>query len=160
MGTAFTYQGRLENASGLRSRTCAISSSACGTPSGAEARWATRPNQRPGVVVTDGLFTITVDFGTDAFNGDARWLAMKVCCCPSTCAVQHVYPRQELTPAPYALALLPGVVDPAGVQPQPDRAGTAAISYLRAWSALPSAAAGISTTRTRFLITTQRSAAA
>ncbi|MCK5922514.1 MAG: hypothetical protein KAG66_16355, partial [Methylococcales bacterium] len=55
-----------------------------------------------GVVVTNGIFTITdLDFGSGAFNGEARFLAITV-------DGTLLAPRQELTPVPYALAL-PGL---------------------------------------------------
>lgn len=59
--------------------------------------------------VEDGLFTAPLDFAVVAFTGEARWLEISVCC-PSPCspALTLLDPRQELTPAPHALAL-PGL---------------------------------------------------
>jgi hypothetical protein len=57
------------------------------------------------VTVTDGLFTVKLDFGSGAFNGDARWLEIGVRPGASTGAYTTLDSRQELTPAPYALAL-------------------------------------------------------
>jgi len=56
-----------------------------------------------------GRFTVLLDFGAEMFNGQARWLQVAVRVPPGE---GHSYttlsPRQELTPAPYALAL-PGI---------------------------------------------------
>jgi len=63
---------------------------------------------KSGVSVTNGLFTIPdLDFGSGAFNGEARWLAIAVQC-PGDSGYTALAPRQRLTPAPYALAL-PGL---------------------------------------------------
>ncbi|MGD8490886.1 MAG: tail fiber domain-containing protein, partial [Anaerolineae bacterium] len=47
------------------------------------------------------------EFGDEAFNGDRRWLAVEVQCTGDG-GYTALDPRQELTPAPYALAL-PGL---------------------------------------------------
>jgi hypothetical protein len=71
--------------------------------------------------VSNGLFTIPdLDFGSGAFNGEARWLAIAVQC-PGDSGYTALSPRQALTPAPYALAL-PGLwTQQNGDQPEPDR---------------------------------------
>lgn len=50
----------------------------------------------PPVAVTDGLFSVVLDFGANAYNGDARWLEI---------AVNGVTlaPRSALTAVPYAV---------------------------------------------------------
>ncbi|HET9317352.1 MAG TPA: hypothetical protein VFQ51_17305, partial [Vicinamibacteria bacterium] len=53
------------------------------------------------VVVTDGLFTVPLDFGA-AFGGARRWLEMAVRPGASTGAYTPLGPRQELTPSPNA----------------------------------------------------------
>ncbi|MCP4711387.1 MAG: hypothetical protein GY869_22435, partial [Planctomycetes bacterium] len=55
------------------------------------------------VNVYDGYFTVTLDFGSSAFNGAARWLAIGVRSYNSTGAFTDLVPRQEITPTPYAL---------------------------------------------------------
>jgi hypothetical protein len=57
------------------------------------------------VTVDKGYFTVTLDFGAHAFNGEARFLAIAVDCGGGFTALS---PRVALTPAPYALAL-PGL---------------------------------------------------
>lgn len=106
LGTAFTYQGRLTNGSGAVNGTCDFEfklydDAAAGTQIGSTQ---TKTN----VTVTNGVFTIALDFGATAFNGDARWLAISVRCPAGSGSYTALSPRQSLTPAPYALAL-PGL---------------------------------------------------
>jgi hypothetical protein len=54
---------------------------------------------RPGVDVSDGYFTVQLDFGPGAFEGQDRWLEIEVDCGGSPATLN---PRQELTPVPYA----------------------------------------------------------
>jgi hypothetical protein len=59
--------------------------------------------------VTNGLFTVTLDYGAGAFQGDGRWLQIAVRQSgggsPTTLS-----PRQALTASPYALSLAPGAI--------------------------------------------------
>ena len=66
------------------------------------------------VAVSDGLFNVELDFGTSAFGGGARWLQISVRPGASTGAYTALTPRQELTPAPYALGM-PNVYTDEGV---------------------------------------------
>ncbi len=53
------------------------------------------------VAVTDGVFTVQLDFGPGVFDGYGRWLEIRVK--PSAADNYTVLmPRQELTPTPYA----------------------------------------------------------
>ena len=56
------------------------------------------------LLVSNGLFTASLDFGIDSFNGDARWLEIAVRSGTNDFAL--LSPRQPLTAAPYALAAL------------------------------------------------------
>jgi len=108
LGTAFTYQGHLENGSGPVTDTCDFAFALYEDASGTMQVGTTQPVA--GVTVTGGVFTVgppNLDFGEGAFNGQARWLKISVCC-PATCAPVALSPLVELTAAPYALAL-PGV---------------------------------------------------
>jgi hypothetical protein len=60
------------------------------------------------VPITDGLFTVSLDFGDEVFTGDARWIEIAVRCPAGSGDYSPLTPRQALTPAPYALAL-PGL---------------------------------------------------
>lgn len=103
LGTGFTYQGRLSDATGPVDDTCDLifrlyDAPGSGTPPSGGTLLGTvnRNNQ----TITDGYFTVILDFGGPVFAGDARWLQTTVDCGggPVTLA-----PRQELTAAPYAL---------------------------------------------------------
>ena len=63
---------------------------------------------RENVGVSDGFLTVLLDFGSNVFTGQARWLEIGVRPGASTGDHTMLTPRQSLTPAPYALAL-PGL---------------------------------------------------
>jgi hypothetical protein len=68
-----------------------------------------------GVQVSNGYFSVELDFGANAFTGDARWLEIAVNCGSGSTTLS---PRQALTPAPYALYATPYrrtvIVSPVG----------------------------------------------
>jgi hypothetical protein len=99
-GTAFTYQGQLHNngspANGFFDFEFSLFTNAAGTGTQVGSTLTS-----PGVGVTNGLFTTTLNFG-DVFTGNATWLAISV----RTNGVPPytaMTPLQELTPAPYAI---------------------------------------------------------
>jgi hypothetical protein len=57
----------------------------------------------PDLVITDGLFTVTLDFGAGVFTGAARWLEIGVRPGASTGPFTSVVPRQKFTATPYAI---------------------------------------------------------
>ena len=99
-GTAFTYQGRLNDngapASGIYDLRFTIYDSAGG------ANVIAGPLTGPPVPVTNGLFTVSLDFGTSVFTGPARWLQIAVRT-NGAVSFANLSPRQALTPAPYAI---------------------------------------------------------
>ena len=98
LGTAFTYQGQLKDGSGNPvTSTCEFIFSLWDDPV-LGAKVGTRIT-KSGVTVNNGLFTVSLDFGPSAFTGSARWLQIVVMCASDSV----LSPRQELTPAPYAL---------------------------------------------------------
>ncbi len=55
------------------------------------------------VEVTNGVFNVTLDFGTNAFAGDKVWLEITVREGASTSAFQPLSPRQPINSTPYAI---------------------------------------------------------
>jgi hypothetical protein len=102
-GTAFTYQGRLtENgaaANGANDFTFTLYDDASG---GATVGVSNVVND---LAVTNGLFTVTLDFGA-AFDGNARWLQIGVRPGASAGAYNNLVPRQPITATPYAMRAL------------------------------------------------------
>lgn len=100
MGTAFTYQGQLKNAGGAVTDTCDLEFGLWDASSGGSA---VAPVQAyADAEVIEGLLSVHLDFGSDACTGEKRWLEVAVKCSGDAEFVV-LSPRQELTPAPYAL---------------------------------------------------------
>ncbi|MGB9889192.1 MAG: hypothetical protein ACPLTQ_05930, partial [Anaerolineae bacterium] len=99
MGTGFTYQGRLTDggapANGAYDFTFALYDD---PTAGAQVGGTVT---RDDVNVSDGLFTVTLDFG-DVFDGTALYLEIGVRPGTSSGAYTTLTPRQPLTAAPYA----------------------------------------------------------
>ena len=101
LGTAFTYQGRLTDggqpASGSYDLKFTIYDAATsGSVVGG-------PLTNSATSVTNGLFTVALDFGRGIFTGDARWLELAVRTNGAAADFTMLSPRQAVTPAPYAL---------------------------------------------------------
>lgn len=105
LGTAFTYQGQLLKNSAPLTDTCDLRFQLFDDPTAGGQVGATQTI--PAVGVSNGLFTVQIDFGQGAFNGSGRWLGIAAQCTGDADFVL-LTPRQPLTPAPYALAL-PGL---------------------------------------------------
>jgi len=101
LGTAFTYQGQLKRDGHPVTDTCDFRFTLYDAPSGGNQ---VGPMQaETGVAVTNGLFTVSLDFGSGAFQGDPRWLEVAVRCPAGSGSYRVLTPRQPITPAPYAL---------------------------------------------------------
>ena len=100
LGTAFTYQGRLTDGSGPANGTYDFEFRLYDAQSGgAQVGSILTQNDIP---VTQGLFTVVLDFGTGRFIGDALWLEIGVR--PGNSGgFTPLTPRQALTSMPYAL---------------------------------------------------------
>ena len=103
MGTAWTYQGRLMDANGPADGLYDFMFDLYDANVGGT-------HQGPMIDINDldvidGYFTVLLDFGSDVFNGDARWLEIGVRPGDSNDPNDFVVlsPRQEITPTPYAL---------------------------------------------------------
>ena len=99
-GTAFTYQGQLQNnglpATGTYDFAFALFTTTNATPAQLGGT-LTQTN----VGVTNGLFTVALDFGP-VFTGTSHWLQIAVRTNGSD-AFATLSPLQPLTPVPYAL---------------------------------------------------------
>ncbi len=100
VGTAFTYQGRLTDggnpANGSYDLTFTLYDDASGN------NVVAGPLTNSLVTVTNGQFTVALDFGADVFAGNARWLEIAVETNGATTFIA-LTPRQQLTPTPYAI---------------------------------------------------------
>jgi hypothetical protein len=100
VGTAFTYQGRLTDAGNPASGSYDLQFVLFDAAAGGAQVGATLT--RDDVAVTNGLFTVSLDFGA-VFTGSKRWLELAVRPGASTGAYTTLGARQELTPSPNAL---------------------------------------------------------
>lgn len=98
-GTAFTYQGQLKDG-GTPVNTAAGSfefrlfdAATAGNPVGNVVALSNVP-------VTNGLFSVSLDFGAAAFGPDARWLEVRVF--KDGTGWTTLSPRHRITPAPQA----------------------------------------------------------
>jgi len=101
LGTAFTYQGKVFSgtnaATGLYDFTFALwDAPTLGTPVGGSLLFNAVP-------VTDGLFTVTLEFGPNVFTGDVCWLEIAVRTNGNPAGFRTLPMRQPLTAVPYAL---------------------------------------------------------
>ena len=104
LSTSFTYQGRLTDGGSPANGTYDFEfklydAASSGTPVGSTVT-------EDDVTVTDGLFTVGLDFGSGIFTGDARYLEIGVRQGASAGAFTTLTPRQALTATPYALYAL------------------------------------------------------
>ena len=101
-GTAFTYQGRLNDggnpANGNYDLQFTIYDST-NIPGVVVAG----PLTNSPTAVSNGLFTANLDYGPGIFTGPARWLDIGVRTNGSTNGFVVLTPRQMLTPTPYAI---------------------------------------------------------
>ena len=75
-GTAFTYQGQLQNNGSLASGTYNLTFSLFNTNTSGVP--IAGPVTNNAVVVTNGLFTVLIDFGPGVFTGATNWLEIGV----------------------------------------------------------------------------------
>lgn len=101
LGTVITYQGRLNDGSGLANGSYDLRFSLFDNAS-AGVQIGTSNFNNP-VTVTEGLFTVPLNFGSAAFDGNARWLEIGVRTNGSANPYTILSPRQPLTSTPYAL---------------------------------------------------------
>jgi hypothetical protein len=98
-GSSFTYQGRITRNGQLLSEICALNFSLWDAETGGTFL---NSNSLGSVAIQGGLFTVPLDFGDQAFRGEARWLETAVRC-SSDASYITLSPRTRLRVAPYAL---------------------------------------------------------
>jgi hypothetical protein len=114
LGTAFTYQGHLYDNNDVANGLYDLQFSLYDVNVGGAAV-ANDVNVHD-MDVIDGFFTVELDFGSEVFDGNARWLEIGIR--PGDQNDPNVYtalsPRQEVTPVPYALQTRGIFVDSTG----------------------------------------------
>jgi len=98
--TAFTYQGRLTDGSSTANGFYDLQFAIHDADSGGNI--VAGSVVHPATPVSNGLFTVTLDFGAEPFDGAARWLEIAVRT-NGVGAFSGLAPRQPLTAAPYAV---------------------------------------------------------
>lgn len=101
-GTVFTYQGQLIDGGAPANGSYDFVFELFEVATGDSHMGKVNVDNVP---VTDGLFTVQLDFGAGKFTGDARWLEIYVRPGASEDPDPYVVlaPRQPLTPAPHAI---------------------------------------------------------
>jgi pectin methylesterase-like acyl-CoA thioesterase len=102
-GSGFTYQGRLASSGSPANGLFDLVFTLFDDPSTGTV--VSTPVTLTNQTVTGGLFTVTLDFGSSSFDGNARYMGIAVRQSgggPYTALA----PRQPITPAPYALFAL------------------------------------------------------
>lgn len=123
LGTAFTYQGQLKSEGQPYTGTCDFQFGLYDAPSVGTSLGNLTLTEVP---LTEGYFTVQLDFGATTFTGEARWLDISVRCPAGTGGYTQLQPRQELTPAPYALHAINNwsITGNAGTTPGTNYLGT------------------------------------
>lgn len=106
VGHTFSYQGRLESGSTMVNDACDFQFGLFNAADNGSQIGTTQTLSN--VSVNDGYFTVMLNFGSNAFTGEARWLEIQVRCPGGNGTYTKLTPRQEITPAPYAMSLAPG----------------------------------------------------
>jgi hypothetical protein len=101
LGTGFTYQGRLLLSGSPLSGTCDLQFTLWDAGTGGTQVGVTQTVTS--LNVSDGGFTVVLDFGAAPFGGEARWLEVSVRSPAGSGSYTTLSPRQALTAVPYAL---------------------------------------------------------
>lgn len=99
--TAFTYQGRLLDRNEPANGGYDLRFTLAATPT--NGNYIGNPLEMAPIPVSNGLFTVTLDFGEGVFNGASRWLEIGVRTNGSSGAYTTLNPRQALMAAPHAI---------------------------------------------------------
>ena len=138
-GTAFTYQGHLNDGVNPANGSYDLTFALFNVVSGAGQVGNTFTN--PATAVSNGQFTVTLDFGPGIFTGPDRWLEIGVRT-NGNGAFTLLAPRQPITPVPYAI-MANNASNLLGVLPAAQLgAGTAAINISGAAASFTGSLAG------------------
>jgi hypothetical protein len=97
----FTYQGQLKSGGSPYDGKCDLRFKLYNASTGGSQIGSTQTKTNK--TVTDGRFTVSLNFGNDAFQGPNRWLLIAVRCPAGSGSYTTLTPRQKLTASPYAL---------------------------------------------------------
>ena len=97
--TAFTYQGRLTSGSGVANGSYDFEFHLRDAPAAGNPVSITNTLA---AIVSNGLFTVALDFGANTFTNTDRWLEIAVRANGDS-IFTTLSPRQQLTPTPYAM---------------------------------------------------------
>ncbi len=101
LGTAFTYQGQLKLNGTPVNGNCYLQFRLYADASGTNLVAGPLNGSPNPVNVSNGNFTVQIDFGSGVFQGDARWLQTLVKC--GSDSTYTPLSLQLLTPAPYTM---------------------------------------------------------
>lgn len=99
-GTGFTYQGRLNDGTNLAAGIYDLQF--CIYDSAANGDLLAGPVTNASTLVTNGLFTVLINFGNSLPTGASNWLDISVRTNGASSFVE-LTPRQQMTPSPYAV---------------------------------------------------------
>jgi hypothetical protein len=99
-GTAFTYQGRLNDGANPAKGNYDLCFALFDTNT--NGNLIAGPVTNSATAITDGLFTVTLNFG-NVFSGLGLWLEISVRTNGNLGAFTILYPRQPVQPVPYAI---------------------------------------------------------
>src|SRR5207237_10545021 len=97
--TSFTYQGRLTDGGTAANGNYDLQFALFDSPSGGTQIGSTQTLNT--VAVSNGVFTVSLDFGASAFTGASRFLEISER--PTRGSLTLLTPRQQVTSTPYAI---------------------------------------------------------
>src|SRR5436309_6809473 len=100
--SSFTYQGRLTDGGTAANGNYDLQFTLFDSLSGGAQVGSTQTVNT--VAVSNGVFTVSLDFGTNAFNGASRFL--EISARPTGGSFTLLTPRQQITSTPYAVRSL------------------------------------------------------
>jgi hypothetical protein len=129
-GTAFSYQGRLNSSGNAANGSYDLTFAVFATNSGGSS--VAGPITNSAIGVSNGLFTVSLDFGSGVFTGNALWLELGVRTNGSG-SFTTLAPRQPILPTPYAI-MASSASNLLGTLPAAQLSGTLPSSVLTGYS--------------------------